>query len=141
MRGPQLAFYFLVVAIYSAITVEGFTDLTERQVAFVIRKAASVVRSQTPTAVRLSFHDCVGGCDGCLNVDNPDNAGLADIVASLEDVYVDNGYNSVLSRADFWALAGVYAVDKTIELNNANCVEDDCLVPDSGINFQWGRED
>ena len=59
----------------------------------------------------------------------------------MEDVYVDNGYNSVLSRADFWALAGVYAVDKTIELNNANCAEDDCLVPDSGINFQWGRVD
>lgn len=25
--------------------------------------------------VRLSFHDCVGGCDGCINKDNPENAG------------------------------------------------------------------
>ena len=26
--------------------------------------------------VRLSFHDCAGkGCDGCINMDNPDNAG------------------------------------------------------------------
>jgi hypothetical protein len=22
------------------------------------------------------FHDCVGGCDGCINLDNDDNAGL-----------------------------------------------------------------
>lgn len=25
--------------------------------------------------VRLGFHDCVGGCDGCVIVDNPSNAG------------------------------------------------------------------
>ena len=46
----------------------------------------------------------------------------------------------ILSRADFWALAGIYAVDKTIELNNDNCDDDDCVVPDSGLVFQWGRE-
>ena len=26
--------------------------------------------------IRLSFHDCVGGCDGCLNLNNPSNAGM-----------------------------------------------------------------
>ena len=25
--------------------------------------------------IRLSFHDCVGGCDGCLNLRNPGNTG------------------------------------------------------------------
>lgn len=25
--------------------------------------------------IRLAFHDCVGGCDGCLNLRNPSNAG------------------------------------------------------------------
>jgi len=100
------------------------------------------VRGSTlPTAVRLAFHDCVGGCDGCLNVNNPDNAGLADLVDSLDTVYTTNGYDTVLSRSDFWALAGVYAVDKTIELNNDDCDEDDCAVPDSGLVFQWGRTD
>jgi len=106
------------------------------------KKLRSVVRgSSLATAVRLSFHDCVGGCDGCLNVENEDNAGLADLVADLDTVYTDNGYNSVLSRADFWALAGIYAVEKTIELNNADCEEDECQVPDSGLVFQWGRVD
>jgi len=147
MRGPQLAFYFLVVAIYSAITVEGFTDLTERQVAFVIRKAASVVRSQTPTAVRLTFHDCVGGCDGCLNVNNPDNAGLEDIVADLEEVYTTEGLDSIISRADMWALMGIWAINSTIDNNNNDCAAGthnnaNCVtVPDLQVTFQWGRED
>ena len=82
-----------------------------------------------------------GGCDGCININNEDNAGLEATIAALDTVYTDNGYDSVLSRADFWALAGIYAVDKTIALNNADCEEDDCQVPDSGIVFQWGRVD
>ena len=32
-------------------------------------------------------------------------------------------------------------MDKTITLNNADCEEDDCQVPDSGLVFQWGRVD
>ena len=39
--------------------------------------------------IRLGFHDCVGGCDGCLNLNNADNAGLSGIVATLEDLYTD----------------------------------------------------
>jgi len=119
-----------------------FTSLSSTEVEAVKKKLRSVVRgSALPTAVRLSFHDCVGGCDGCLNVNNHDNAGLADLVASLDTLYLANGYDTLLSRADFWALAGVYAVDKTIELNNDDCDEDDCEVPDSGLVFQWGRTD
>ena len=45
--------------------------------------------SNMPKALRLGFHDCVGGCDGCLNVDNDSNAGLADVVADLEVLYTD----------------------------------------------------
>merc|ERR1711874_388850 len=116
-----------------------FTSLSSTEVEAIKKKLRSVVRgSALPTAVRLSFHDCVGGCDGCLNVNNHDNAGL---VASLDTLYLANSYDSLLSRADFWALAGVYAVDKTIELNNDDCGEDDCEVPDSGLVFQWGRTD
>lgn len=40
----------------------------------------------------LAFHDCVGpdGCDGCLNTDDSDNNGLADIVDRLTDVKAGN---------------------------------------------------
>jgi len=87
--------------------------------------------------VRLSFHDCVGGCDGCLNVNNTDNNGLADLVAGLEAVYQNNGFESVLSRADMWAILGVWAVQQTIDNSNDNGI----AVPDLQINYTFGRVD
>merc|ERR1711874_14965 len=132
---------FLLLSLATSAMMQ-FTSLSSTEVEAIKKKLRSVVRGPAlPTAVRLSFHDCVGGCDGCLNVNNHDNAGLADLVASLDTLYLANSYDSLLSRADFWALAGVYAVDKTIELNNGDCDEDDCEVPDSGLVFQWGRTD
>ena len=69
----------------------GFTSLTASQTDSVIRLARATTTSFLTKAVRLSFHDCVGGCDGCLNTDNEDNAGLAPLVAAYEEIYqVDN---------------------------------------------------
>ena len=48
--------------------------------------------------------------------------------------------NILPNRADFWALAGIIAVDKGIENANEDCDSDDCAVPDSGLAFQWGRQ-
>jgi len=138
---PQHLIYFVIFSTLVCSSLQ-FDSLSSSQVEAMKTKLRSVVRGSTlPTAVRLAFHDCVGGCDGCLNVNNEDNAGLADLVADLDTLYLAEGYNNVLSRADFWALAGIYAVDKTIELANDNCDEDDCQVPDSGLVFQWGRQD
>ena len=85
--------------------------------------------------VRLSFHDCVGGCDGCLNINNTENNGLADLVAGLEAVYQDNGFESLVSRADMWAILGVWAVQQTIDRSNENGV----IVPDLQVNYTYGR--
>ena len=112
--------------------------LTSSQVNKVIRKARSVVGPAKPAMVRLTFHDCVGGCDGCLNVNDPDNAGLEDLVADLEAVYQSEGLSSVISRADMWALLGVWAVQQTIDKSNEEC-EDCGTVPDLDVSFQWGR--
>ena len=49
-------------------------------------------------------------------------------------------YYLTQNRADFWALAGIAAVDKGIENANEDCDSDDCAVPDSGLTFQWGRQ-
>ena len=49
-------------------------------------------------------------------------------------------YDLTQNRADFWALAGIAAVDKGIENANEDCDSDDCTVPDSGLTFQWGRQ-
>ena len=77
----------------------------------------------------LGFHDCVGGCDGCLNLANPQNAGFDSVVAAVEEVYVSNVLDAgiVLSRADFWSLSAIAAVNAGIRNANAGCPEDDAL--------------
>ena len=55
-------------------------------------------QAKTTFGRRLSFHDCVGGCNGCLNVDNPDNKGLEDLVQLLDKVYKKNDYHRIISR-------------------------------------------
>ena len=59
-------------------------------------------------ALRLAFHDCVGGCNGCINFNNPDNAGLQPIVTKLTSLYYDNGFNKIVTLADFYALGPMF---------------------------------
>jgi hypothetical protein len=60
----------------------------------------------------MIFHDCVGGCDGCLDLDNPENFGLQKPVNALRDVVEEHANSQTgLSRADIWALAGFVACD------------------------------
>jgi len=56
--------------------------------------------------VRLSFHDCVGGCDGAVAMDNPANQGLQIVLDDLQDVVTSLQALTVfpLNRADAWAL-------------------------------------
>ena len=63
--------------------------------------------------VRLGFHDCVGGCDGCLDLSNPDNNGLDEAITALDNVVATYGPSSAngLSRADIWALAALTAAE------------------------------
>ena len=56
-------------------------------------------------------------CDGCLNTDNDNNAGLAEPIAELDALYI-GVYDSDMSRADFWALAAISAIEFTA--NRAN---------------------
>ncbi len=46
-------------------------------------------------------------CDGCINMDNSDNAGLQDGIDALEAVLVQaEAAGITIGRADLWALAG-----------------------------------
>mmetsp|Transcript_30181 Transcript_30181/g.65163 ORF Transcript_30181/g.65163 Transcript_30181/m.65163 type:complete len:1030 (+) Transcript_30181:308-3397(+) len=56
--------------------------------------------------VRHGFHDCVGGCDGCVDMSNPDNAGLDVPIEALEPV-VDIFTHFGVTRADIWVLAAL----------------------------------
>jgi len=83
--------------------------------------------------VRLAFHYCVGdsGCDGCIDMSHPDNAGLDLSVDYLEDkapAWLVSG----LSKADLYALAAMVAAN--MALGNAGWESD-------LSNFEVGRTD
>ena len=61
---------------------------------------------------RLAFHDCIGdgGCDGCIDETEADNAGLSKYIDALSPLY--ENYDTHMSRADFYALAAVVALEK-----------------------------
>jgi len=149
--------YSVLVFAFSCLAAVSH-GLTQDEVDFVIRKCRSAIRNSKPAMVRLTFHDCVGGCDGCLNVNNPDNAGLETVVADLEAIYQAEGLNETISRADMWALMGIWAVQETIDRNNEECSTygpngteaapnsnyfyENCeIVPDLTTTFTWGRQD
>lgn len=63
-----------------------------------------------PLFLRLAFHDCVGGCDGCVDLTNPDNNGLLkpiEVLRPIADKYAGTG----VSRADIFALAAAVGAD------------------------------
>ena len=60
--------------------------------------------------LRMIFQDCVGGCDGCINMSNPDNARLDSAMYSLEPLVTK--YEPLgLTRPDLWVLASMTGVE------------------------------
>lgn len=97
--------------------------------------------------VRLAFHDAAGfnqntqddfGIDGCVDLNNPDNNGLQDAIELLNIIHAP--WCDVISRADFWVLAGYVAVEISApngftlpafrygRTTNDNCVDADGAV-------------
>jgi Peroxidase len=66
--------------------------------------------------VRLSFHDCVGGCDGCVDLSNPSNFGLDIPITALAPIVEHNA--KYLTTGDVWALAGLVSA-KTSQDNTS----------------------
>ena len=66
--------------------------------------------------VQLAVTDCIGkgGCDGCVNVSSPKNAGLSRSINALNPLF-HLKYSRRMSRADFYALASVVALEKGTE--------------------------
>lgn len=59
--------------------------------------------------LRTAFHDCMGGCDGSLNLFKTENRGLEGVVAKLNQSYSAQSPNftylsTYLSRADYLVL-------------------------------------
>jgi hypothetical protein len=82
-----------------------------------------------PKMLRLFFHDCIGGCDGCVDLNNHENFGLEKPIDALEMVFQQHG--RTVSRADVWALGATVAVAVT---------QVDRDIIDFPFSF-WGRQD
>ena len=83
-----------------------------------------------PKFVRLGFHDCVGFCDGCVDMSFFDNFGLEVPIEALEPITakyerLDLGF----TRADIWALSALVAADFHQEQNEE-------FVESDRVNFQ-----
>jgi Peroxidase len=72
-----------------------------------IEKIITDIKGMEAKFVRLAFHDCVGGCDGCVDMSNPSNFGLDLPIDALEPVVQHN--TPFLTTGDVWALAGLVA--------------------------------
>jgi len=103
-----------------------------------------------PLWLRLGFHDCVGGCNGCINFNNPDNNGLKPAVDTLNALYVKNNFQSTgASRADFWAMAAAVGLGMAVRSSNGQrnnglgCTPQSCPgpCPIPCMTLQWGRVD
>jgi len=124
--------YNVFLVISCAIFANG---LKKTDLALLDKAILSLLNENPPVLVRLAFHDCVGGCNGCINLDNPDNGGLFDFVTQLEAAYQKYNLKKIISRADFWAYAGQAAVLRSIQ--NVDGVTASML----GFKFQTGRKD
>ena len=97
-------------------------------------------RELIPKFLRLGFHDCVGGCDGCVDLNNPDNNGLLEPIEEIADIV--EAYKEWYSRADVWAMATLVSADKSLVVldDDGNLVES----RPEGITFPMthiGRKD
>jgi len=69
-------------------------------------------RELIPKFLRLGFHDCVGGCDGCVDLDNADNKGLKEPIEAIHSLV--EKFSESHSRADIWALATLVSADMAV---------------------------
>lgn len=101
--------------------------------------------------VRLGFHDSVGGGrpnglggpNGCIDFTFSGNNGLENAVSNLTLAYNSNGFNTLMSKADFFVLAGNVAVRIASTLTEGTIPEGGLPIPDAPLKlpFRYGRQD
>ena len=66
----------------------------------------------------IAFHDCVGDCDGCVNLSQEDNKGLETIVEKYEEIIDHPDIEPYMTRGDLWAFGGMIAVQMGVKKAN-----------------------
>ncbi|KAL7548017.1 hypothetical protein ACHAWF_011297 [Thalassiosira exigua] len=88
---------------------------TERDLRAEVRRLIEKSeRELIPKFLRLGFHDCVGpdGCDGCIDLDNPDHNGLLEPIEAIADVV--EKFKEHYSRTDVWTMATLVSADMAL---------------------------
>ncbi len=115
VQGVQRPFEILAESDVFRIEIDMHTEVVIPAVQAIeqeIRDLIALDETMGPKFVRLGFHDCTGGCDGCVDLTFPDNGGLHIPIDALRPI-VANHENADLgiSRADIWALAAHVGAD------------------------------
>jgi len=101
-----------VIDVSPVFTVAAPTDINEESLSLVRSDFETLITKNITLAakfLRLAFHDCTGGCDGCVDLQEIKNRGLELPIAELEPLV--EKYNGLLSRADMWAMAALVGAD------------------------------
>ena len=104
----------LVTCIYCEEDVlEKYKTEISEVVKFITARREGIEYPRIGGLVRLGFHDCVGkeGCNGCIDVDLKSNAGLKQHVEGLNKVYNKLPVKNKMTRADFYILASLTALE------------------------------
>jgi cytochrome c peroxidase len=112
---------FVAVAVSATFTVKANTAVSTGTAAAVASAKSDISNiivgnggnsDLAAMFLRLAFHDCVGGCDGCVDLTNPENFGLSTPIQALRPV-VSKFANSQtkLTRADIWALSSAVGAE------------------------------
>jgi hypothetical protein len=101
--------------------------------------------------VRLGFHDSVGGGrpnkkggpNGCIDFTFSGNNGLENAVSNLTLIYHSNGFDLLMSKADFFVLAGNVAVRIASTVPEGLIPEGGLPIPEKPLllPFRYGRQD
>lgn len=94
--------------------------LHDHIVASVTPRRGRIIEDFVGGVVRLAFHDAGEydpnssdsfRVDGCVNLENSDNAGLAEVIAQVDVLW--SPVCHLVSRADYWVLAAKLSVEIT----------------------------
>ena len=117
MRAALLLLALLALLLAPPATARGLVP-TEKVVSMVRAVLQKLVRGDKtnyiPGFARLAFHDCCSTtCDGCIDVNSAENKGLGNRVTAINAAFDGNAtIKAGMTRADFWALGMVVAVEE-----------------------------
>ena len=99
---------------------------------FKMRQHFEASPGDIPKAVRLAFHHCVGGCNGCIAFESLGNRGLVEYILEQNATWTQLGLSGgAMSRTDFLTYSTYAAIDVAVELNNVACAgRRGCLMPE-----------